>query len=76
MHVCTTVQGAKGNTCHQCLSYGHGQQLPLTSMVKLAIQYETLPPPLFEVFVGWHARGMVMELSRVSLSHLSFLSCP
>ena len=53
---------------------GKGQHIPLTSMVKLAIQYETLPPPLFELAVGWHARGMVMELSRVSLSNLSFAS--
>ena len=62
---------AKGNTFYRS---GQGQILPLTSMVELAILYETLPPPLFQLSVGWHAWGMVMELSRVSLSHLFFLS--
>ena len=50
--------------------------LQVTSMVDLAILYETLPPPMFlQLSIGWHARSMVMELSGVSLSHLSF-ACP
>ena len=65
----------KGAHISPMLKLGQGQIVPLTLMVKLAILYETLPPPLLELFVGWHARGMLMDRFRVYLSHLSF-ACP